>query len=41
MQNGDTPLNLAADKGHVDVVSLLLQYGADKNFQNLVILGEV
>ena len=35
-QNGGTPLCLAAAKGHVVVVSLLLEMGADKDTADMV-----
>ena len=35
-QNGKTPLWVAAEKGNVDVVQLLVKAGADKNAPNNV-----
>lgn len=31
---GETPLHVAASRGHVDIVNLLLQYGADPMIKN-------
>ena len=36
LQDGDTPLISAAGKGHTDIASMLLDYGADKDAKNNV-----
>jgi hypothetical protein len=38
-QNGWTPLIWAADKGHTEVVKMLLEHGADANLANKVSVG--
>ena len=38
-QDGDTPLFVAAEKGHVEVVQFLVQADADKNFKTKVMEG--
>ncbi len=39
MQDGDTALTLAANKGHLDIVKQLLQHGARVDLQDKVMWG--
>ena len=36
LQYGRTPLHVAAENGHTDVVDILLKHGADVNTQDKV-----
>ena len=36
LQNGDTPLILAAQEGHIEIATLLLENSADKDAKNNV-----